>query len=174
MTFPRNALAVLTVFLSVPALAGNGEASPGRPVAAAAGAAEDPSVRPSDTPPVSRTKGAEQLSRPYNPTVGEIIAADLFQVLVGMRPIDSFTMVSYDKGSRTIVLSILGTESSVDRAKRSIEELRAKAVDPLLYRVEVAHGIRLEDADISIRYLNRTQEYREVVRREGGKYFIGD
>jgi hypothetical protein len=140
---------------------------------AAAGADADPFGR-AEGPSVSRTKGAEQLARIYTPTLGEVIAADLFQVLVGMRPIESFTSVSYDKGSRTIVLSIFGTENSVDRAKQAVEQLRAKAIDPLTYRVEIVHGIKLEDADFSIRYLNRTQDYREVVRREGGKYFIGD
>lgn len=157
-----------------------GWTSPGIVAGPVVAAADDPlgrsvaSVEATSSPAVSRTKGAEQLSRAYTPVVGEMLASDLFQVLVGIRPIDSFTTVSYDRQSRTLVLSIFGTENSVDRAKRAIEELRAKAIEPLIYRAEVTHGVKLEDADFTIRYLNRSQDYREVVRREAARYVIGD
>ena len=136
--------------------------------------ARAPVVAATEGPAISRTKGAEQLARSYQPTVGEVLAADLFQVMVAIRATSDFTTVAYDKTSRTIVLSILGGDSSVDGAKRAIEELRSKAIDRLSYRAESTLGVALEDADFTIRYLNRNQEYREVVRREGGRYVIAE
>lgn len=117
---------------------------------------------------------SDPLARAYAPAVGELIASDLGQLLAATRPLgaDVQTMAHYTKDARRLVVSILGPTQTADEAKAAIEYLRKQAWEPMEYRTELLFGIKLQDADVTIRYLDKGKDYKELIRRENGKYVI--
>ncbi len=116
----------------------------------------------------------DPLARPYAPTVGEMVASDMGQLLMATRPLgpDTQLMAHYAKDSKKLVVSILGPTQTADDAKAAIEFLRKQAWEPMEYRAELMFGLKLQDADVTIRYLDRGKDYEEIIRRENAKYVI--
>lgn len=113
----------------------------------------------------------DALAKPITVATGDLVAQDIANLLDAMRASDA-AVVHYDRATKKIEIRILGTKGTLDAAKREVDDFFARFFDPITYRVEEIYGVKLEDSDFRIRYLNRAADYREMVRRENGKYFI--
>ena len=114
------------------------------------------------------------LSKPYEYTVGDAIAArtqGIFRVVAGL---EASTLVYYDREERNIVVEIVGGTDDLEGAKREIggfvEAIRANVTAYAKRR----HGIELSDADVTLIYYYATDEDlpEEVVRRENGVFVV--
>lgn len=125
---------------------------------------------------VPATASATDLTKPYTPTLGETIATDMAMLLDAMRANDQWpgspTTVQYDKKAGRIEITILGSKASVDAAKKEVDDFWRRYFDIVTYRAETQYGVKLEDADFRLRYLNKGQEYAEVLKRENGKILL--
>lgn len=112
------------------------------------------------------------LSKVYAPTLGEMVAQTITQVLVVFKPIDAPMLAVYDKGMKKVELSVMGGRNSVDGAKQSLDELREKGYPLIALVVGQTYHVSIDDADITLVYVNRLDSYKEVVRRENGRYVV--
>jgi hypothetical protein len=121
-----------------------------------------------------KAKPKKSMAMPYTPTLGELLALSASQLLATMKPFDAPVMVAYDRDAKNLEVGIFGIQSSVDWAKKSVEEFRQKAVPLIQFVALEGYGVELTDEDITIVYLNRTSENAEVLRREKGKYIVAE
>ena len=112
------------------------------------------------------------LSKVYTPTLGEMIAQTITEVLGIMKPIDAPILAVYERDEKKIELSVMGGRSSVDAAKQALDDLRAKGYPLIGYFVGADYHASLDDTDVTLIYLNRFDGYKEVVRRENGRYVV--
>ncbi len=123
------------------------------------------------------TAVAADLNKPYTLSQGEVIAADMATLFDAMRASDNFgsvppATITYDKKSGKIEVKVFGTKASVDAAKKELDDFWKRFFDPLTYRAELQFGVKLEDDDFRLHYLNRSADYSEVLKRENGKILL--
>ncbi|HEU4724733.1 MAG TPA: hypothetical protein VFU59_05470 [Candidatus Eisenbacteria bacterium] len=116
--------------------------------------------------------GNRALGAPYAYTVGDDIArrmASIFRITAGL---ESATIVTYDRKSRTIVTEILGSAEEVEEAKREIEAFAQAIRERVAPYAKKHHGVVLADADVTLIFYNDTGEEPpyEIVRRENGAF----
>lgn len=116
--------------------------------------------------------GNARLSAPCAYTVGDDIArrmASIFRITGGL---ETATMVSYDRKSRTLVAEILGSTEEVEGAKREIDGFVGVVRERVAPYAKKQHGVALADADVTFIFYNDTGEEApyEIVRRENGSF----
>ena len=112
------------------------------------------------------------LSKVYAPTLGEMVAQTITQTLVVLKPIDAPILAAYDRQEKKIELAVMGSRGSVDSARQTLDELRVKGYPLIAYFVGVTYHVSVDDTDVTLVYLNRYDNYKEVVRRENGRYVV--
>lgn len=145
-----------------------------------------------DTPaPTTPTApGAASLGKPYVVTLGDMIAFTMTQHMGPVRAMDSNIgsqmTFAYDHTSRKIVVYVYGDPHSsnvfgdsrsgvsVDQAKGSLEYFRSKVFPVLTTIVTKTYNVTLADSDLTLIYLDRTANMKEVLRREGDKYLVAE
>ena len=116
--------------------------------------------------------GNARLSAPCAYTVGDDIArrmASIFRITGGL---ETATMVSYDRKSRTLVAEILGSTEDVEGAKREIEGFVGVVRERVAPYAKKQHGVALADTDVTLIFYNDTGDEApyEIVRRENGAF----
>jgi hypothetical protein len=91
-----------------------------------------------------------------------------------MKPMDVPLLVVFDRESKKLECYVFGTQGSVDNGKRVLEEFQLKGGTLVAAFVATAYNSALTEQDISFVYLNRYDENKEVVRRENGRYVVGE
>ena len=120
----------------------------------------------------SAEAGNARLSTPCAYTVGDDIArrmASIFRITGGL---ETATMVSYDRKTRTLVAEILGSTEDVEGAKREIEGFLGVIRERVAPYAKKQHGVTLADTDVTLLFYNDTGDEPpyEIVRRENGAF----
>jgi hypothetical protein len=140
-------------------------------LASPAGALDTPSSTTLPAP-------AASLSKPYVVTLGDMIALSITQTIPVLKANDPWgitadVVASYDRETDKILVSILGTRTSVDDAKAAIEYFRGKVFPALATRITKSYHVSLGEADLTLVYVTRFNMH-EVIRREGAKYLVAE
>lgn len=132
------------------------------------------------------TLPAAVLSKPYATTLGDAIASTMTQLVPVVKSNESFlwrvdgpVVIAYDHTSAKLVVSVFGdhpiggygSPGVVDKAKAALEYFRGKAFPVIATCIGQSYGVSLNDADLTLVYLDRAT-MKEVLRREGGKYLV--
>jgi hypothetical protein len=89
---------------------------------------------------------------------------------------------TYDHASRKIVVNVYGdphsaigsSPASVDQAKQSLEYFRGKVFPVLADAVTKTYAVSINDSDLTLIYLDRTENMKEVLRRDSEKYVVAE
>jgi hypothetical protein len=140
---------------------------------------------PASTTPIAP---AVSLGKPYAATLGDMIAFTMSQHMVVVKALDlnllSPIMFTYDHDAQKIVVNIYGNPHSsnvfatspapVDQAKGSLEYFRGKVLPVLTSIVNKTYKTTLADSDLTLVYLDRTANMKEVLRLESDKYLVAE
>lgn len=140
--------------------------------------------------PVSSAAQAASLGKPFVVTLGDMISSTMTQDMVVLRAVDSNISApvtfAYDHTSQKIVVSVYGdphssdsffvgsSPGSVDHAKGALEYFRSKTFPVLAALVTRTYNVTIADSDLTLIYLDRTANLKEVLRRESDKYLVSE
>ena len=80
--------------------------------------------------------------------------------------------VIYNRESKKVEIAILGSRSSVDGAKETLDEFRQKAMPMVVGVVQAGYGVQMDDDQLAVIYLNHWAGNKETARRENGQYIV--
>ena len=133
-----------------------------------AGAAQPAASKPSNS--------ASVLLQPYSMKMGDVAALSMTQYASVIRSTsggyDAPVVVTFNRDTQRLVAQVFGARSSVESAKSSLERFQTEVLPLLTAYVAVMHGVKIDESQISIVYLDRNQT-KEIVRLEGGKFVVG-
>lgn len=94
---------------------------------------------------------------------------------IAKQTFDAPVLAQYDRGAKKLQITIFGTRSNVEGARKSMDEFYAILKPISGGMLESRRGIQLTDANTTIVYVTRTgygdsAQLKEVLRREGGKF----
>ncbi|WNG26188.1 hypothetical protein F0U62_20785 [Cystobacter fuscus] len=110
--------------------------------------------------------------------VGDIAATQValfFATGVAKQEFDAPVLAQYDRGAKKLIVTIIGGRSTVEGARKSMDDF-LRVFGPFAKNsLEKERGIRLTDSNTTLVYLVRSGygesvQLKEVVRREGGKF----
>ena len=141
-----------------------------------------------DSPAPLPAAPAASLGKPYAVTLGDMIAFTMTQHMAVVRAMDSniSSQVSfaYDHASQKIDVYVFGdphassafgsSQGSVDHAKGSLEYFRSNILPVLATIVTKTYNVTIADSDLTLIYLDRTANMKEVLRRESNKYLVAE
>jgi len=109
------------------------------------------------------------LGKPYTPMLGDLIALSTSELLSAFKGFsDSPAIAIYDRDAKRIVVIEYGSKSTLDGAKKAIDEMR-EAMKPKMMIVGSVYKLSLDGADFGYIY---SHEGKELVRWEDGKYTV--
>jgi len=148
----RLIMAILVWSLSVPMVAG----------------AQSAKSKPSSS--------ASVLLQSHAMVMGDIAALSMTQYASVIRSTsggyDAPVVVTFSRDSKRLVAQVFGARTGVESAKSSLEQFRTEVLPLLTAYVAVMHGVKIDESQVSMVYLNRN-ETKEIVRLEGGKFVVG-
>jgi len=141
-----------------------------------------------DTPAPAPTSPAAILSKTYAVTLGDMIASTMTAQMPIVQALDtnvrSPITCTYDRTAQKIVATVYGnpnvtdvwgnSKGVVDQAKTSLEYFRAKVFPVLSTMVAKTYDVTVSESDLTLVYLDRTANMKEVLRREADKYLVSE
>jgi hypothetical protein len=123
-------------------------------------------------------EGSPALDKVVTVELGDVAATQIAQFFasgVAKQEFDAPVLVQYDRGTKKLLITIVGSRSNVEGARKSMADF-LRVFGPFEQSIlRKQRGIRLTDANTTIVYLVSTgygesAQLKEVVRREDGKY----
>jgi len=112
------------------------------------------------------------LNKTYAVTLGQMVAASTTTILQTLHTIDAPMMAMFN--GEKIEIWVLGSRSSPDGARETLENFQDKAWPRLVPMIQALYNIKLSDRQVTVVYRNREQDNIEVIRRENGQYVEKD
>ena len=110
------------------------------------------------------------LSNPFTPTLGDMIALSTSELVTSLRSgAYDPTIAIYDREAKRIAIIVYGSRSTLDGAKKSLDEVRSQMQSRSAMIGSLYH-VTLSEADFTYIYYHGQVE---LVRWEDGKYTIG-
>jgi len=109
------------------------------------------------------------LSKPYAATLGDLIALNTSELITSFKSMsDAPTIAIYDRDAKKIVIIQYGSRSSLDGAKKGIDDMR-KSMGSIMQIVGGVYKVTIAEADFGYIY---SHDGKELVRWEDGKYTV--
>lgn len=126
------------------------------------------------TPPTSVGQGsaphpAAVLSKPYTPTLGDMVALSMSELMTALKgDMDAPSIAIYDREAKKVAVLVYGSKRTIDGAKESLDRMREK-MEARSAIVGELYQVTLSTSDFGFVYYNGT---KEIVRWEEGKYVV--
>lgn len=107
---------------------------------------------------------------------GHVVAlyfAHLLESLSSIVDYNAPVMVSYNEDSNKIELEILGSQTTIDKAKNSTDTFRRELLRITFDGINDHFGLTLSESDIVVSYYNK-KSFTKILEYRDGKYSIDE
>lgn len=112
------------------------------------------------------------LAKPFTPTLGDMIALSTGQYLTGLKAVSAPTITAYDRDSQKVQIAVFGQASTIDAAKKTLDDLRGGLDEGVLGSI---YHVGIEEKDFQFYYYDVSGDQpKEVVHWADGQYSIPD